>query len=179
MHQRIRLLRLAAAALALTTYRSTCSVCARSSTAAAAHTATHNGRQETHHDKPDIYRKKNSRHAGQLSSKELRAKRSSTANIPWLTSAASLRGGGRAGAALDVPRGGGPARAAPFAGLRRSAKVSHKHDTSRPQQAHKLHAIDSPPPTSGPLAVGGWVLGWFVAHEAVRWWPLCSFWLSH
>lgn len=160
MHPRIRLLRLAAAALALTTSRR-CSVCARSTTAAAtAHTAAaarHNGRQDRTHTTrttttPDItpYGQKCSRQAAvqQLSSKRLSVEDSSTATAPWLTSLASLRGGGRAGAPVDVPRGGGGGAigAVAFTGVRRSATVSHYEYSSSTTAA--VVVCKSHPPTT-------------------------------
>ncbi|CAM9149789.1 unnamed protein product [Pylaiella littoralis] len=117
MHQRIRLLRLAAAALALMTSRRS-SVCARS-TAAAACSTGHSGRHRQTHDEPDIHRQKYSRHAGHLSPKKLRIERSSTAAIPWLTSVASLRGGSK----LHGGAGGGPAGAVAYTRVRRSATI--------------------------------------------------------
>lgn len=109
MHYRISLLHPAAVALALTS----CCVCARD-------TNFPNGRQTAgalQHQRPEHLL-----HAGVNSgppwSKRRRHQRS-TASVPWLTLVTGLRGGGRGGAVVDVPRGGSVAT-----GVQRSAKVS-------------------------------------------------------
>lgn len=110
MKYRTSLLQLAAAALALA------ACCARATR------DTNNGRQAA--GLLQYQRPERSFYAGAisgpLSSKRRRYKRS-TAVAPWLTVATDLRGGGRGGAAVDVPRGGSTAVAT---GVKHSAKVS-------------------------------------------------------
>lgn len=113
MLYRIRLLHLAAVALAL----AACCVCARD---------VSNGRQRASGALQLDQRPANSLQAGAnsgpLSSKRRRNRRSA-GSVPRLTLATGLRGGGRGGAAVDVPRGGGSTVAT---GVKRSAKVKFR-----------------------------------------------------
>lgn len=130
MHLRIRMLRLATAALAIAARCSTAFVFPRGRQQQTLQGGGGGG-ESTHQRQWGTG--DTSSHAAPLSSKKIKAnKRTQGAPPPWLTSVAGLRGGARAsgeggGSSVAVARGGAQVAAPSTTRLRRSMSVSSHH----------------------------------------------------